>query len=535
MHPVLFACGCKPEEGRAHRGEHAMRCLRLLPFLGSSVPSLPPPPPCAQQLRQCLHARAAAQERLRALDQELADERFEADDLFVGGGCPTQVSEKPPVCPPGSGATVPGMPEGVARARFAASEALLTSLNHARDRVEQLEKLVAEVGIGSGAGGSSGSNTILKAGGKEASTRGVDDPYSGGAVADTPVDVPSAGSDTTPGSAFGVDDAPVGFVINGQNSAGEAGSLSDVGTDVMVARGVRDDSPLSREPEAQSAQAISGLRDAAMGASEAVAYAATAGFNSSAELKTTDSSTTPDKDAVRALRDVDSALREDWAARLRGSPGCHSDVASEASSALDPDGRRERGAREPRPAGTMGRDQDAATGIDVLEGALWRIASGRAEASAADLHETLGSVLALAFRCGEEYARHLAFNASSAGSSADKALCGDARDIGDIGDVGDKREVGRDEEGALLGEQFEKGEEHRLGTDVVASTSMQQGRGSPSSTNDQGLDVPGKGLASGETGCVTEMAGQWCEAGDEERRCLSCDMRGTAIRELLGR
>lgn len=129
-----------------------------------------------EQLRQCLHARAAAQDHLRVAAQTLIDDRFDADSLMglpppSLGSVDKSGSQYHSICPPGSPSSTvkPDTLFGVTPARQAASNALMPSLELARRRVSHLESLVREVGGGMSVGARGGRDRQGVVGGKEES------------------------------------------------------------------------------------------------------------------------------------------------------------------------------------------------------------------------------------------------------------------------------------------------------------------------------------------------------------------------------
>lgn len=129
---------------------------------------------------------------------------------------------------------------------------------------------------------------------------------------------------------------------------------------------------------------------------------------------------------------------------------------------------------------------------DAVETRRWRMASRRAEASLADLRETLGDVLSLSFQCGQECARR-GEAATGAGSSPQSAAAAAAAPGG--------------------------------GGDGVGGGAGEDGEGGSHGVENRGEVVDVAAAA------VTGDAGSCCA----KRRCVSCEARVTAAEELLNK
>lgn len=351
-----------------------------------------------QQLRECLYARAAAQDHLRSSADEIAADMFEAEEGLMGfeqgpGGGQDTDDASPISCPPPADVWSAGS-EGVARARAAASEALAKSLRLARERVEQLEALTAEVRSGKGRkravvsyrAGAGARTRVAPVPGEEKEEELKAARPGGEAVVAEGVRLPREEKDDGVGEA-GADDGAAGGAVAAAAAAaavGTGGSSSDSSWSFPSSGQDGNDGGQAGDPEKPVAagDGVSARENPDLGAAAAAADP-------------------PSSSAGENGEQVDDALaRKNSTAARAGSTGGDAGVlagADETRRSVFENGGGGGGSGDGiRPAGAAPASEEAER---------WKMAARRSEASLADLRETLVGVLALSFRCGQESAR----------------------------------------------------------------------------------------------------------------------------------
>lgn len=445
--------------------KRAIVVLRLLWLIRSRL-TLPPSLP--QKLRQCLHARAAAQDHLRSAVQESAADLFEAEEFmtFEPGGFSGQAAPQDTLIFPapsdadgdrdgqGEGRSSPQGGEGkaasgVARARAAASEALRTSLRLARERVGYLEGLAREVqGGGGGGGGDGDSGDGERRDGSDGSpvgeTRAEEDGGGGEGVAVAAVDdgVGLRRDLVGDGGGRGGD---------GRGNGGKDGSVVDVsGQEEEEEGSVRAEQTESTGEGGGEGggDGVTGLRvdGKSFSVDEATAVSPSKTTRGQGEDPAGDEATS------RAERQrappCEVVRRRDG--QLPVGVGAGNVLFSARSGGAGTGGGRLRSAEVGGPAGAGMGATAAAAAADLGEAKRWRMAARRAEASLADLRETFGDALTLSFRCGEEHCRHQAAGGEGQGAAAGSSGDGDGGrgvEVGATGGAGGKA----DEEDVAVG------------------------------------------------------------------------------------
>lgn len=444
--------------------------------------------------------------------------------MGLGPSFPDRAAQAPPICPADTSAadnsTTPGVPLGVARARAAASEALRTSLDLAQGRVEYLEKLISDVNGGSSGGGSGG---------------GIDD-----CSADA-----SAPSDRK--EAVGID-------------RDEAREMTEAATSTTVGDATRGADPASSQP-----------RDSKLTSSEVRSdnedTAKTTGVDSDGGASSDAATVASGERAQQAKATCDSentllpAVQSDT---QPATPSHHLDLSIGAKGKRNNSRNRGGGGRAGRGfAGQQGlrakgngNEKDVAAALE--EAKSWRMASQRAEASLADLRETLGDVLALSFRCGEQHGRLHQNNSSNPPHRDSTKLISGGVVVGESGGHSSSS-VSRTEDwkrsggvessaaaAAALGvrasqestQQAPAGGEAQGVVDPLEGSETFVGASSTSGTI--GVQQGSSNVVSAQ-GCGEETVGSWCgggvggSGGGQGKLCSSCEARAIAVRELLTR
>eukprot|EP00752_Nemacystus_decipiens_P002815 g2626.t1 len=366
-----------------------------------------------EQLRQCLHARAAAQDHLRSSADEIAADMFEAEEGLMGfepgpGGGQGADNASQISCPPPADVWSAGS-EGVARARAAASEALAKSLRLARERVEQLEALTAEVRSGKGRKRTVGCSTAGAGTGVapvpgEEKQMGMRAARPDAEAVVTQTVRPPPGAQHDGGGDIGADDRADGATaaaaaVVDVEAVGTGGSSSD-GSWLFPS----SDQEGNKEAQAGGPEERTAVGDG-VSAEEIPDLAAPA---DPPDIRADDNgeqlgnALAPENLAAASAMGMEGnagvlagAAETNRSIFENGGSSGGSGCSEQAGASLSPQAR----------AGTGGRVDPADAASALEEAERWKTAARRSDASLADLRETLGDVLALSFRCGQESAR----------------------------------------------------------------------------------------------------------------------------------
>lgn len=296
-----------------------------------------------------MYARAAAQDHLRSASDDVAANIFEAEELLDFDPAFSEqhtFGYTSPVCSstPDTGDRAAGSTDtlGVSRARLAASEALCTSVRIARDRLEYLERLVRDVETGGNSRHLAASGTVT------AKEYKMPNPHSA-----VDVDGPQDHEE----GAHGHDEKRDGSETMGLDAS--EGDASVDGITLLSNPGEETKGPRQTEsPRGEGAEerdAPHCLESGGGGETKAIATLS------------------------RGRHGTSRANRNSGNASGRGNPSTT---------------RAQTG-----PNGLGGSSESSA------EAKRWKMAAHHAEASLADLRKTVGSVVSLSFRCGEERSR----------------------------------------------------------------------------------------------------------------------------------
>lgn len=329
-----------------------------------------------KQLRQCMYARAAAQDHLRSSADDVAADIFEAEELLDFDPAFSEqhsLRYTSPVCPRPSdtGDSAAGSADtlGVSRARYAASEALRTSVRIARERLEYLERLVRDVETGGNSRHSAASETAtakeykMPSPPSAADVDGLRD-HEGGAHGDD-----------------GKRDGSEGMGLDASEADASVDGITPLSNPVGGMKGLRQtESPRSEVAEERDVPHC--LESEGGGETKAITTLSRGGHGTS-----------------RANRNSGDAIGRGNPSATRVRTGLNSLGGSSESSA---------------------------------EAKRWKMAAHHAEASLADLRKTVGSVVSLSFRCGEERSRReMREDRTSSAAKEDRTIDDDNDDASD--------------------------------------------------------------------------------------------------------
>lgn len=381
------------------------------------------PLPTNQQLRQCLYARAGAQDYFRSATQQLADDRFDAEQ-FMGLGPP----------PPGPGdlssrsvsifpssSTMPnamsGARLGVAFARAAASDALKPSLELARERVAYLESLIKKID-GIAAEGDDDQHSRGRDVGGEGRER--DGRVDGGPLGEGEERTMQRGAVITGGSSGeesverGVGDeageALVGVNDYGKNSELVAGGPTDAaiaaagGENPSEAGSPKRSQDEGRKPTTIAGEVTGNFTDDSTDPGSVKTMSEILSERVGATGKEVDGENIdlpPPKTASDEGPILPSSIRLDLA---RNDDFHGPDMVSFCVGGAETPAGKVPEVNATKSVSVGGGDSDRLSAA-LEEASKWRMATRKAEAPLADLRESLGDMLALSFRCGQEHAR----------------------------------------------------------------------------------------------------------------------------------
>ena len=408
-----------------------------------------------KQLRQCLYARAAAQDHLRSAAEEVATDFFEAEELadfdptFAGQHAQGNAARIFPTSA-GDENDAAGSAEsfGVPRARVAASQALFTSIRIARERLEYLERLARDVKGGACTGPSRGTTTDLT----------IDEHKERSATPAAQIDGLAQHGQRTRGE----DRDEKEDSWSGPGALEGGGSVSGIGM-------------LLSSPEGECLQ---GLRTERPQEAES---------------------------ACDRVDDRDCEGTEEQNAQYHPQRGAQGGKPVITCVRRVQSGDAGRGGIPPV-RGRIGLHDFAGSSELPAEAKRWKMAAHHAEASLVDLRQTLGEVVALSFRCGEERSRQEIREVCTASVAPKDGALDDGRDCEE--DNGESS-GGKEECVGQIGHQQEEN---------IVGVRKSGSRGSQSED-------------AGELDKTVGGLGPCCG----QAQCSSCEARAKAVGALLER